>query len=371
MRIHHLSRPGRDSQSRESGIVAVVVALLAVVLLGFGALAVDVGLLYAKRQAYGAGADSASLAVVRGQWAALVSSGTSATCGELVTADNALPANEAKKSVNVAYAAVNANAPFGVTVPASEIDTKLQCLGPTAGTLVATVSISSQEATLLGGALGRSSMVVTRDASAVVAVANAVRGLRPLALCVNQKRDIPEDGSPTLIFLDKVWTGAAAQCGENGKGNWGWVFCSGHGSVSLASDVLSGCDDPFTVTDGGTTAEGTPGNKGSSNNVTDAMQAILGEDSVLLVYDTVAGSGATATYRTVGFITLTICAYQSSGKSVSLTTGSCAETDPSILVDESLIVKWKAFTPIGEANLDCAIGDPTCDFSAYVVRLVE
>ena len=256
-------------------------------------------------------------------------------------------------------------------VPTSEIDTKLQCLGPMAGTLVATVSISSEEATLLGGALGRSSMVVTRDASAVVAAANAVRGLRPLALCVNQASTIPKDGSSTLISLDKVWTDAPAQCGEDGKGNWGWIFCSGHGSSALAGDVLSGCEDPFTITDGGTTAEGTPGNKGSSSNVTGAMEEILGKDSVLLVYDTVTGSGSTATYRTVGFITLTICAYQSSGKSVALTTGACAGADVSGLVDESLVVKWKAFTPIADANLDCAIGDPTCDFSAYVVRLVE
>jgi Flp pilus assembly protein TadG len=50
-------------QAREQGAVSVVVALLMVALLGFAAIAVDVGMLYAERTQLHNGADAAALAV--------------------------------------------------------------------------------------------------------------------------------------------------------------------------------------------------------------------------------------------------------------------------------------------------------------------
>ena len=52
-------------QDRERGAVAVIVAILMVVLLGFGALAVDVGLLYAEKAQLQNGADAGALGIAQ------------------------------------------------------------------------------------------------------------------------------------------------------------------------------------------------------------------------------------------------------------------------------------------------------------------
>lgn len=64
------ARPGPDGRnvvtdSRERGAIAVLLALLMVVLLGFAALAVDVGMLYAEKARLQTGADAAALAVAQ------------------------------------------------------------------------------------------------------------------------------------------------------------------------------------------------------------------------------------------------------------------------------------------------------------------
>lgn len=51
--------------SEDGGAVAVIVALLSVVLLGFGALVIDVGALYYERRQLQVGADSAALAIAQ------------------------------------------------------------------------------------------------------------------------------------------------------------------------------------------------------------------------------------------------------------------------------------------------------------------
>ncbi len=51
---------------RDDGAVAVLVAILAVVLFGFGAFVIDVGAMYYERRELQAGADAAALAVARG-----------------------------------------------------------------------------------------------------------------------------------------------------------------------------------------------------------------------------------------------------------------------------------------------------------------
>ena len=62
--INHLeSSDGAHRRSGERGAVAVLTALSMVVLLGFVALAVDVGLLYAERAELQSGADAAALAI--------------------------------------------------------------------------------------------------------------------------------------------------------------------------------------------------------------------------------------------------------------------------------------------------------------------
>jgi Flp pilus assembly protein TadG len=60
-----LRRRARTRLSGERGATAVVVALLLVPLLGFAAIAVDIGAVYAERARLQTAADAAALAVAR------------------------------------------------------------------------------------------------------------------------------------------------------------------------------------------------------------------------------------------------------------------------------------------------------------------
>lgn len=62
--MRRLADPVRGA-NRERGGIAIMVAILMVVLLGFGALAVDVGMLYAERTQLRNGSDAAALAVAQ------------------------------------------------------------------------------------------------------------------------------------------------------------------------------------------------------------------------------------------------------------------------------------------------------------------
>lgn len=62
--MRRLSHP-RKKYDGERGAVSVIVAIMLVVLLGFGAMAVDVGMLYAERTQLRNGADAAALAVAQ------------------------------------------------------------------------------------------------------------------------------------------------------------------------------------------------------------------------------------------------------------------------------------------------------------------
>ena len=62
--MRRLTHEGRNRGS-EQGAVSVIVALMLVVLLGFGAMAVDVAMMYAERAQLRNGADSAALAIAQ------------------------------------------------------------------------------------------------------------------------------------------------------------------------------------------------------------------------------------------------------------------------------------------------------------------
>ncbi|WP_430296512.1 pilus assembly protein TadG-related protein [Sinomonas sp. B1-1] len=96
MRRLTLARPPRTHDAaahRERGAVAVVTAILMVVLLGFAALAVDGGMLYAKRGELQNGADAAAIAVAQKCAASLTDplcSSTSSLASSLAQSNTAL-----------------------------------------------------------------------------------------------------------------------------------------------------------------------------------------------------------------------------------------------------------------------------------------
>ena len=131
-----LARAGRRS---DRGAVAVMVALLALALVGLLAFTTDFGIAYAEKQALRTGADSAALAVARTQYR-LQLKNPSRTCLQAKAADTALPTSDAGKSSTVSLRQVNANAPFGAALPATGVTTTLACVKPSTGSACTVVT---------------------------------------------------------------------------------------------------------------------------------------------------------------------------------------------------------------------------------------
>lgn len=364
---------------REDGAVAVLVAILAVVLLGIVAFTTDFGMAYAQRRALSTGVDSAALGVVQAKYASAMAN-RSATCADLVTADTALAAGAPTKASNIAWAQVKANSPFEADIPASDVTTTLNCVG--VGILQVTVVVTRTMNPIFGGVLGAGSsqMKLNRQAVAALGVSNEVGNLVPIALCESQADAIKNSvgvGEPPVypiqkVPLSKVW-GGSSLCGTaDGAGNWGWLKFDGQGNgESDLGDMLknhngrlklSGVPPHYEIA-------GVPGNKANGNPVQEALAFLNGTPVTIPVYrdGTISGNGQNATYTIVGFLSVTICGYDSGPKLVK---NDCYDTTPALrLEDDEMQVQYINYIEAGEMAETCALGG-TCSFLPYATRLV-
>lgn len=372
MRVQ-LRRLGGDEQ----GVVSVIVAVLAVALLVLAAFTVDFGMAYAQRAALSTGADSAALKVVR---RAYLSELTKArNCTDYVAYDSGLPGGNPNKSTTIALDALNANAPFGAALQATDLATPVLSCDPTGRVLQASVQVSKTIPVSLGGIVGVHDLAVNRVAKAALGVANSVTGVRPFGVCTWEAQHIVANaeaakaaGQPypaEVISPDKVWkdsSGNNQSCdGSGGSGNWGWLdLGQGNGAKDLGDLIKNGSSTPMTVGGSGLNIDGTPGNKGNSNNVSDAWKAIMDSTFPLPVYDSFSGNGSSVKYHIVGFISVQVCAYNK--RDVK---GTC--DDPSLsMTGDDIEVRFAGYTPIGSISGICGIG-LTCANDTYVTRLVK
>jgi Flp pilus assembly protein TadG len=274
---------------RERGAISVLVAILMVVLLGFAALAVDTGILYAERSQLRNGADSAALAVAQ-------------KCARDV--------NDPDCSTTSALAGslANSNAGDGLS------NVKTLLLDKTARTV--TVTAGAQEAgkqansvsLVFARALGITAAEVT--APATVQWGSPVAGTTafPLTFSICQVKG-HVDGS--LQLLQSHGNGANPSCnygpsGQAVEGGFGWLpndpgICGGLINLSL--------------NEGGSD----PGN--SSPAACDATlqrwaaDITAGRDVVVLlpVFNKVTGTGAGAVYGLVSFAAFKVAGWKFSG----------------------------------------------------------
>lgn len=362
---------------REDGAVAITVALLAVILVVLVAFTTDFGMAYAQRQALATGADSAALAVVHAKYTIEMADPTHPTCDQLVANDAALASGDLRKASTIALAQVNANAPFGATIPASDVITVLSC-NSVAKVLQVSVKVNRSISPIFGGVVSASPLHIDRTALAALGVANGVHGLAPIGLCVNQANAIiaqhaadlaaglPE--SAQLIAPDKVWAGATAQCGTGGAGNWGWLdLGQGTGSANALGDfITSGADSGALTLDTTTTPPsyqigGVPGNKANNANTKAAMLSIMDTTQSFPVYSLVTASGGNAVYTVIGFLSLKLCGF-------GTVHGACY--DPAVpLGNNDLQIRYVDFTLAGNFSKLCDIGT-ICAFNGYVTKLL-
>jgi Flp pilus assembly protein TadG len=258
----------------ERGAAAVVLALLMVPLLGFAAIAVDVGALYAERARLQVGADAAAIAVAQDC--------SRGNCGDmLATAQALISANDTE---GTAAQPVLSSDPLSVTVTGGT---------PQEHWFAPVIGIDS----------------TTVSATATVGWGSPVRGtaMLPLAFSWCSFRAQTGGGLPSgttvhTIFLTKGDTvgGCTGPSGNLVPGGFGFLQTD-HGTCEVTSAV-----DQAMIS--------SPGESPPSGCDAVDFAAMKGQTVLLPIFDEYGSSGSNAWYRVYGYAAFTITGYQFVGQ---------------------------------------------------------
>ncbi len=311
----------RERIHEERGGTAVLVGILLVPLIGFLAIAVDVGALYAERAQLQNGADAAAIAVARN---CAVNASCAGGAGIAQTFANA--------NANDAAAAVD-----GVTYPTTRsvrVVTSTREDGtnamqhPFASILGITSSTVHAEATAEWGSPGASALVL------------------PLAISLCEFTPAL-NGTLQLIRYNQNVPNCERPAGHPIPGGFGWL------------DLINGqCSSQLSL--GNTTLFSDTGNNfpGVCSSI---LAGIRGTTIIVPIFDDSSGSGSNGTYHIYGFAAFTVTGWKfgGTGGEVSLDpaaprcTGNCRGI-------QGRFVRWTSLDP-GE------LGGP--DLGASIVRL--
>lgn len=350
MRVR-LTRAGRD----DSGAIAILVALLAVVLIGMAAFAVDLGNAYAVKRKLSVGADSAALSAATAASKAL--SVGSATCntgtGQISPASLQTSAQAAARAEAVRVMGQN-DLSGNATVPS----VTLSC---TADDIRVTVSTAQSVPTFFAGVFGIADTNPVGSATARAFVPASATGLKPIAACtdtVNARYSPPSSSRPFLVFMDNNGN----PCGISSSGNWGILNFDDQGQYNAAptgpfddpncaNGGSAGCQalwmttgyydrvyvpnpSPF-VTDPATRAVGRPGLSGSTgqgvgSQFKTALESMPGKVISLPVAQWVSDPGANARFGITGIVSVRVCAVRSQNSYITDPAPRAGECDNAV-----------------------------------------
>lgn len=269
------------ARSNQGGAAGVLVSILMLVLIGAGAIAVDVGQIYAERAELQNGADAGALAAAQ-----LCASSSGCTQASATAAASALTNANSRDGVsNVRY--VDLSVPNEVTVSTSTID----------GT-----SNAGFLTKMFASALNSGPATVGARATAGLVPPGGGGGF-PLAF---SSRCWDLTGSSNVGSMQKISWKPGITCtnpsGHSIPGGWGWL-----------DDPDADCTVVTTV---GNVAGSDPGNNKPSQCVsilsgwisTLSSGAIL--DVPFPVFDTAAGTGNTGSFHLIGYATFRITGWK-------------------------------------------------------------
>lgn len=287
---------------RDRGAVLVWVALLMPVLLGVGALTVDLGALYAERRELQNGSDAAALAVAQ-------------SCGGGDCTGYATQAQQyANTNAKDGASAVDVVCGVGTGLPTCVGSPPPGLTGATGWVTVTTSTKSSGGGTKINFVLApimNSLTGATARATAIAAWGNLGSATTaPLtfsaceftALGGSLSNGTFPTGTATIYFHQGVSSPGVgtANCtpstsGQDLPGGFGWIT------------FTSGCS--LTITAGGTVSADT------GNNTPGCIDfaAWQNRQIIVSVYDTATGSGSGGSYHIVGFVGFTVSAYAFQG----------------------------------------------------------
>jgi Flp pilus assembly protein TadG len=260
----------------ERGAVAVVVALLMVPLLGFGAIGVDVAGMWWEKQQLRTGADAGALAIADACGRGLVACGTPSGIAQQLAAEN-------------------------------------HPRGPVTGSVE---SISSGRVTvrdtatrnhLFAPILGVRSTQINAQATVAWGAPSGGRAVLPLTFswCEWQQQTVggmPSGTTPRTIYLTKS-SGTVGCTGPSNNvvpGGFGWLV------------VNSGTCNTSTAV--GNTIFSDPGNSVPSSCTTGSLSALQNKSVLLPIFDSSAGTGSNATYHIYGYAAFIITGYNFGGQ---------------------------------------------------------
>jgi len=278
-------------KANENGAVSVIVAILMVTLLGFVAIAVDVGVIYSERAQLQNGADASAIALAQkcARNAADPACSTTSTLATSLANQNALDGMSKVHTIELDTTARKVS----VTTSAKEAG------GP-----------DNSVSLFFADVLGVPTKEVGARGSAIWGSPRAGRTAFPLAFSICQVKDNIGGG---LQRLQEHGKNANADCnyGPSGaavQGGFGWLVqdagkCGG--TIDLA------------VSEGGSD----PGNNAPGNCATElnrwASDITAGRDVIVLlpVFNKVTGTGAGAIYGLVSFAAFKVTGWKFSGDS--------------------------------------------------------
>ncbi|MHA7297382.1 pilus assembly protein TadG-related protein [Pseudarthrobacter sp. MDT3-1] len=277
------------NNENERGALSVIIAILMVTLLGFVAIAVDVGVIYSERAQLQSGADASAIALAQkcARQASSESCSTTSTLATSLANQNALDGMSTVHSIALDKTARTVS----VTTSAKE-----------AGGVDNSVSL------FFADILGVPTKEVGARSSAVWGSPKAGRTAFPLAFSICQVKDNIGAG---LQLLQEHGKNANADCnyGPSGaavQGGFGWLVqdtgaCGG--TIDLA--VSEGGSDP---------GNNAPGNCSTELNRW-ASEITAGRDVIILlpVFNKVTGTGAGAIYGMVSFAAYKVTGWKFSG----------------------------------------------------------
>lgn len=336
---------------RERGGIAIMVAILMVALLGFAALAVDVGMLYAERTQLRNGADAAALAIAQ-------------KCARNI--------NDADCSTTstLARSLANSNAGDGASnIKALVLDKDAGKVTVTAGAQQAGAE-TNKVSLLFARVLGFNDAEVS--AAATVQWGQPVAGPMPfpLAFSICQVRN-HVDGS--LQQLQSHGDNANPDClyGPSGAavpGGFGWLR-SGPGLCGAYIDINAGDAS-------NSSGNSYPGTVCDSVLQKWAADISAGKDAVALlpVFNRVTGTGAGATYKLVSFAAFSVKGWKFSGtdnelpKSFHNTSAFVPSSVACLNSCRGIIGSFIQYVSLADGY---TYGTTTEDSGADIVRLVQ
>jgi Flp pilus assembly protein TadG len=263
----------RDRAHDDRGAIAVIVALMMTVLLGFLAIAVDMGALYVERRQLQNGADAAAFAVACHR-------GTAAQDAALATSMAGLNANDGKSA-----ATVTALSGGQVQVDTSTLNTD----GTTALPLT------------FAPVLGVSSSTVRASATAACGHPTGGTAMLPIvfsycSFAAQTGGGLPSSTQPrTILFAASDGTSCTGRSGNTVPGGFNWTTTDGNG-----------CS---TTTAIGTPVYSDPGKSISKGCDPASVALIQGKTILLPLFEQSGGNGANAYYIPSGYAAFTVTGY--------------------------------------------------------------